>query len=393
MDRRRDGSFMQKPQEGWLHDQNALAVGEGIFYSFPLRYLGSVEVRQSMRSLSVRDQTSVCRDLIGLLVEANHLRDPLRQETGPHLSHYLDGKLTPANVDCNLNISVDGMMIVPVKILDNGDVQELGVLENSKMKFISLAAGGEGADYDMVCYIAKDERNHRECFVFDCGEFSDEVLTTIGQAFVLAQDAKSRPKPPPIYDTVSGGDFDHPSFQRPGGAQYSDLPNVPIGGVDNPLYGKEDGAARSHAPPGYDRAAPRQSDGYNDVYGDAGIPPAEHLYGDNAEYFDAAPEDQAGYMELAAKQDGDQGYFPVAPSGSKGRPVGLQQFRCNEAATGSSLMLASTPFLLRDFHRVATFEHVQPGGFQLLSRFCARPTLPVFLAGLRQRTRDPGSRL
>ena len=74
------------------------------------------------------------------------------------------------------------------------------------MKFISLAAGGEGADYDMVCYISKDDRNHRganwiggwhwscrslfvhvECYVFDCGEFSDEVLTTIGQAFVLAQ--------------------------------------------------------------------------------------------------------------------------------------------------------------------------------------------------------------
>jgi hypothetical protein len=35
------------------------------------------------------------------------------------------------------------------------------VLENSQMKFISLAAGGEGADYDMVCYIAKDARNHR----------------------------------------------------------------------------------------------------------------------------------------------------------------------------------------------------------------------------------------
>jgi hypothetical protein len=52
---------------------------------------------------------------------------------------------------------------------------------------ISLAAGGENEDYDMIAYIAKDDYDFRQCFVFDCGFISDDVLATFGQSFNLAQ--------------------------------------------------------------------------------------------------------------------------------------------------------------------------------------------------------------
>ena len=48
-----------------------------------------------------------------------------------------------------------------------------------------------------VCYVAKDKDTKvRECHVFDCGDFADEVLATLGQAFVLAADLKSQKKKP-----------------------------------------------------------------------------------------------------------------------------------------------------------------------------------------------------
>ena len=81
------------------------------------------------------------------------------------------------------------------------------------MKTVSLSSGGELRDYDLVAYVAKDasgsrgasldhlfqeemcimfRRSHpQECHVFDCGSLSDEVLTTLGQAFVLAQVAET----------------------------------------------------------------------------------------------------------------------------------------------------------------------------------------------------------
>lgn len=65
------------------------------------------------------------------------------------------------------------------------------------MQMISLAAGGDAETYNLVAYVAKDETKLREAYIFDCSDNSDEVLATLGQAFVLAQEfaAKKREKP------------------------------------------------------------------------------------------------------------------------------------------------------------------------------------------------------
>ena len=42
---KRDGDFMSKPDEGWTHNTAALSVGNGVYYSFPVRYIGSIQVR------------------------------------------------------------------------------------------------------------------------------------------------------------------------------------------------------------------------------------------------------------------------------------------------------------------------------------------------------------
>lgn len=65
------------------------------------------------------------------------------------------------------------------------------------MPMISIAAGGDAETYNLVCYVAKDDTGRREAYIFDCEEHSDEVLATLGQSFVLAQDfaAKKRAKP------------------------------------------------------------------------------------------------------------------------------------------------------------------------------------------------------
>lgn len=85
------------------------------------------------------------------------------------------------------------------------------------MPMISIAAGGDGETYNLVCYVAKDETGRREAYIFDCEEHSDEVLATLGQSFVLAQDFAAQKKLKPdkeklkkeyldveaVYDTAS----------------------------------------------------------------------------------------------------------------------------------------------------------------------------------------------
>ncbi|EGD83236.1 hypothetical protein PTSG_03868 [Salpingoeca rosetta] len=198
--RRRDHSFMDKPESGWLHDDTPLSAGQGLFYSFPVVYVGSIVVSQSLRPLSVIDQTALMRDLIHTVATRVGLRKPQSQISPGYLSKYLSGPVTPAEVDVNLNISSDGLMIVPVQKDDTGDYVEVGMLQFSPMRFISLAAGGEDDDYELICYVGKNDVGLRECFVFDCGQLSDEVLETFGQAFVLANGSQQQKKKDNTYD-------------------------------------------------------------------------------------------------------------------------------------------------------------------------------------------------
>ena len=57
----RKGQITDMPEEGWLHDDNALMMGEGFFYSFPVEFLGSVSIEQSMNELPLDSRTTIVR--------------------------------------------------------------------------------------------------------------------------------------------------------------------------------------------------------------------------------------------------------------------------------------------------------------------------------------------
>lgn len=83
---------------------------------------------------------------------------------------------------------VAALLCLSPKMAATSDPNDEGIINFHPMRLISLAAGGENEDYDMVSYVAKDkETGLRHLHVFDCGELSDSVLATIGQAFTLAQ--------------------------------------------------------------------------------------------------------------------------------------------------------------------------------------------------------------
>eukprot|EP00056_Hartaetosiga_gracilis_P019657 m.15354 g.15354 ORF g.15354 m.15354 type:complete len:356 (-) comp7839_c0_seq1:32-1099(-) len=194
MSGKKHGDFMEKPKEGWVHDTTALSA-PGLFYSYPAIYLGSINVAKSMRFLRPMEQSTVTRDMIRIVATAANARPKTPRWSHAALNEYLDGQVTDVDADVNLNISAKGFMIVPVELQEDGDVKEVGMLEFSDMRLISLAAGGENEDFDLVCYIAKNEFGLRECYVFDCGSHSQEVLETMGQAFSIVN-GQEQPKPP-----------------------------------------------------------------------------------------------------------------------------------------------------------------------------------------------------
>eukprot|EP00039_Didymoeca_costata_P024597 m.10802 g.10802 ORF g.10802 m.10802 type:complete len:380 (+) comp4320_c0_seq2:165-1304(+) len=179
--------FMERPENGWLHDGRGLVAGKGVYFSFPVFYMGSIHMPVSISSIPKDNQTDVTREAIAKVHDAVSGKS---ESNNRELSHaamsYQFGRVNEAKVQVKLSISASGMIVAPV----NSDIPGIdpGIIHFHPMRLISLASGGEGDHYDFVSYVAKDkDSNLRECFVFDTGVFSDEVLSTMGQAFILAQ--------------------------------------------------------------------------------------------------------------------------------------------------------------------------------------------------------------
>lgn len=185
------GSFLNKPDRGWIHPDGQLAAEAGICYG--VRYIGCLEVKESMRSLDFDTRTALAREAITRVSEAAGLktaskRKKIDKKIGRMLGDTPCMQFAGSNV--NLTITVDS---IDLMIMESGEV-----IANHVMPGISFASGGDAETLDFVAYVAKDNINGRACHVLECGGgLSEDVITTIGQAFELRfkEYLKKQPKP------------------------------------------------------------------------------------------------------------------------------------------------------------------------------------------------------
>jgi len=142
----------------------------------------------SLARFSREDQTDITREAIARVRDA--ALGPL-ESGGRSISRgaqaFKYGNVQVAKVQVKLSISASGMIIAPIGPEMEG--MDAGIINFHPMRVISLASGGEKEYYDFISYVAKDkDTGFRETFVFDTGVFSDDVMSTMGQAFVLAQE-------------------------------------------------------------------------------------------------------------------------------------------------------------------------------------------------------------
>lgn len=182
----RNGSFMKKPESGWLHKNSELTHGDGVYY--PVSYVGSMPLVRSMRDLDFDDRTLVTREAITQIAEIAGLKPERQREVKHIVRACLNNDPVAKNLRVKLTISTSGIALVTV------DPER--VIANHGMPNISFATGGDAEDYDLIGYVAKDSRGKRECHVFDCGHMAADIIATVGQAFELRYKAflaKSNP--------------------------------------------------------------------------------------------------------------------------------------------------------------------------------------------------------
>ncbi|XP_060111369.1 SHC-transforming protein 1 isoform X2 [Heteronotia binoei] len=243
----RHGSFVNKPSRGWLHPDDKV-MGPGV--SYLVRYMGCVEVLQSMRALDFNTRTQVTREAIGLVCEAVPSAKGAvrrRKPCGRSLNSILGkSNLKFAAMPITLTISTSSLNLMA------SDCKQ--IIANHHMQSISFASGGDPDTAEYVAYVAKDPVNHRACHILECPEgLAQDVISTIGQAFELRfkQYLKNPPKLVTPHDRMAGFDgsaWDEEEDPPPDHQYYNDFPGKepPLGGVvDMRLW---DGAGAAQTP-------------------------------------------------------------------------------------------------------------------------------------------------
>ncbi|CAL8247242.1 unnamed protein product [Lota lota] len=186
----RHGSFVNKPTRGWLHLDSVVSTA-GVSYS--VRYMGCVEVLQSMRALDFNTRTQVTREAISVVCEAVPGAKGAQRRRKPS-SRSLTSILGKSNLQfagmtISLTVSTSSLNLLAA------DCKQ--IIANHHMQSISFASGGDPDTAEYVAYVAKDPVNQRACHILECSEgLAQEVISTIGQAFELRfkQYLKNPPK-------------------------------------------------------------------------------------------------------------------------------------------------------------------------------------------------------
>ncbi|XP_030354115.1 SHC-transforming protein 4 isoform X2 [Strigops habroptila] len=150
--------------------------------TYSVRYMGCIEVLQSMRSLDFGTRTQVTREAISRLCEAVSGTNGAIKKRKPPVK-FLSSVLGKSNlqfsgVNIKLTISTSSLTLI------NVDTQQ--IIANHHMQSISFASGGDPDTTDYVAYVAKDPVNQRACHILECPNgMAQEVINTIGQAFEL----------------------------------------------------------------------------------------------------------------------------------------------------------------------------------------------------------------
>ncbi|XP_023579811.1 SHC-transforming protein 4 [Octodon degus] len=155
-------------------------LGTGL--SYRARYMGCIEVLQSMRSLDFGMRTQVTREAISRLCDAvPGASGAARKRKAPvkFLSSVLGkNNLQFSGMNIKLTISTCSLTLM------NLDDQQ--IIANHHMQSISFASGGDPDTTDYVAYVAKDPVNQRACHILECRSgTAQDVISTIGQAFEL----------------------------------------------------------------------------------------------------------------------------------------------------------------------------------------------------------------
>ncbi|XP_051235216.1 SHC-transforming protein 3-like isoform X2 [Dicentrarchus labrax] len=143
-----------------------------------IKYMGSVEVTQSMRTLDFDTRMQVTREAMSRLCERTSAKTAVK--TKRPVCKGLSAVLGQINLQFSgsrviLAVSTDSVTLIAASSLQ---------IAHHPIQAISFASGGDPDMADYIAYVAKDLFNQRACHILECPQGgASEVINSIGQAF------------------------------------------------------------------------------------------------------------------------------------------------------------------------------------------------------------------
>ncbi|XP_057580496.1 SHC-transforming protein 4 [Hippopotamus amphibius kiboko] len=221
-----------EPTSRSRQDRHFLQHLLGMGMNYYVRYMGCIEVLQSMRSLDFGMRTQVTREAISHLCEAVPGANGAIKKRKPP-AKFLSTVLGKSNLQfsgLNIKLTISTCSLT----LTNLDNQQ--IIANHHMQSISFASGGDPDTTDYVAYVAKDPVNQRACHILECSSgMAQDVISTIGQAFELR--FKQYLKNPALNTSCESEEvhIDGPAEEREDHEYYNEIPGKqpPAGGVSD----------------------------------------------------------------------------------------------------------------------------------------------------------------
>uniref|UniRef100_UPI00358F6674 SHC-transforming protein 1-like n=1 Tax=Myxine glutinosa TaxID=7769 RepID=UPI00358F6674 len=174
-----EDDWQPRGSANWPHPVENIQGG-GITYL--VKYLGSVEVLQSMRSLDFNTRTQVTREAITRVCDTICGTHPLHTKKKPPCKVLL-GVLGRTSLRFS---GRSATLLISLSSVSLSAFESKQIIASHHMQSVSFASGGDVDMADFVAYVAKDRQNQRACHVLECGErIAQQVIGTIGQAFEL----------------------------------------------------------------------------------------------------------------------------------------------------------------------------------------------------------------
>ncbi|CAG0886652.1 unnamed protein product [Cyprideis torosa] len=170
-----------------LSQQEKCLMESGLVYK--VRFVGSLSINVSMKSLSYESRLDVAVECIRLACEA--AKGPLpgdwRRKTTSQTEEHRRLLSETIGREPNLEHTWEEVeMKVTASRVSLCTCKTREVIASHEMPSISFASAGDAETSAYVAYVAKDEKHGRTCFVLECGSgLSVQVINALGQAFQL----------------------------------------------------------------------------------------------------------------------------------------------------------------------------------------------------------------